>query len=89
MSNANNDAKKVLPSLDNPFAEVRDVEFIVPGQVPGTAPGLYEHTLKAGYDLIQRPRTAAGVISIEKQHLKKRLLEPLKLQNKNISITVF
>lgn len=73
MTNANKDAKKILPSLDNPFAEVREVEFVVPGQVPGTATGLYEATLKAGHDLIERPHKAAGVISVEKQHLKKRM----------------
>jgi acetyl-CoA carboxylase carboxyltransferase component len=62
----------LAPTLDNPFAEARDVEFTVPGQI-GYQPGLYETALKAGYDLIQRPRKAAGVINIEKQHQKKRM----------------
>ena len=62
----------IAPSLDNPFEETRDVEFLVPGQI-SYQPGLYETTLKAGYDLIQRPRKAAGVVNIEKQHQKKRM----------------
>lgn len=62
----------LAPTLDNPFAEARDVEFTVPGQI-GYQPGLYETAMKAGYDLIQRPRKAAGVINIEKQHQKKRM----------------
>ena len=66
-------AKAALaPSLDNPFAEAKDVEFTVPGQI-GYQPGLYETALKAGYELSQRPRKAAGVINIEKQHQKKRM----------------
>lgn len=63
---------QIAPSLDNPFAESKDVEFTVPGQINYT-PGLYETTLKAGYDLINRPQKAAGVVSIEKQHQKKRM----------------
>jgi acetyl-CoA carboxylase carboxyltransferase component len=62
----------LAPTLDNPFAEARDVEFTVPGQI-GYQPGLYETALKAGYELRQRPRKAAGVINIEKQHQKKRM----------------
>jgi acetyl-CoA carboxylase carboxyltransferase component len=62
----------IAPSLDNPFAENKDVEFSIPGQISYT-PGLYETTLKAGYDLIQRPKKAAGVINVERQHQKKRM----------------
>lgn len=62
----------LAPTLENPFAQARDVEFTVPGQI-GYQPGLYETAMKAGYDLIQRPRKAAGVINIEKQHQKKRM----------------
>ena len=58
--------------LVNPFAERKEVEFIIPGQINYT-PGLYEETLKSGYDLIQRPKKAAGVASITKQHQKKRM----------------
>ncbi|MEH6557220.1 MAG: carboxyl transferase domain-containing protein [Oceanicoccus sp.] len=60
------------PSLDNPFSESRDHEFVVPGQI-NYKPGLYEESLKAGQALIDRPRIAAGVVSIEKQHLKDRM----------------
>jgi acetyl-CoA carboxylase carboxyltransferase component len=63
---------KVIPSLDNPFKEKQEVTFSVPGQASYT-PGLYEATLKKGYDLTQRPYTAAGESSIQKQHLKKRM----------------
>jgi len=63
---------QIAPSLDNPFAEKKDVEFTVPGQINYT-PGLYETTLKASYDLLQRPQKAAGVVSVEKQHQKKRM----------------
>ena len=62
----------VIPTLSNPFEEIVDVEFSVPGQI-NYEPGLYEQTLKAGYDLIERPRNAAGVRSIEKQHQKNRM----------------
>ena len=62
----------IAPSLDNPFTEAKDVEFTIPGQISYT-PGLYETTLKAGYELIQRPRKAAGVVNVERQHQKKRM----------------
>lgn len=62
----------IAPSLLNPFAEQKDVEFSIPGQINYT-PGLYETTLKAGYELIQRPQKAAGVINVERQHQKKRM----------------
>ncbi len=59
-------------SLDNPFGETTDVEFMVPGQI-GYQPGLYEQTLAAGYALQQRPRLAAGVVNIQRQHHKERM----------------
>jgi len=62
----------IVPSLDNPFAQTKDVEFLVPGEI-NYQPGLYETTLKAGYELTQRPRKAAGVVNIEKQHQKRRM----------------
>src|SRR5690554_4774788 len=62
----------VIPTLDNPFEQARDLEFTIPGQM-SYEPGLYENALRAGYDLIQRPRKAAGVANIQKQHLKKRM----------------
>ena len=63
---------QVAPTLDNPFEQARDVEFVVPGQI-NYQPGLYEETLKSGQALIDRPRAAAGVVSTEKQHLKSRM----------------
>lgn len=63
---------QVTPTLENPFAESRDREFVVPGQI-SYEPGLYEETLKSGQALLDRPRSAAGVVSIEKQHLKNRM----------------
>ena len=60
------------PSLDNPFIETREHEFVVPGQI-NYKPGLYEESLKSGQALIDRPRIAAGVVNIEKQHLKNRM----------------
>lgn len=63
---------KVIPSLDNPFKEKKEVTFSVPGQA-SYDPGLYEATLKKGHDLTQRPYLAAGESSIQKQHLKKRM----------------
>ncbi len=72
MSTDNPRATAIVPSLNNPFAEANDVEFVVPGQI-ATEPGLYEEALKAGHDLQQRPRLAAGVKNIERQHQKKRM----------------
>ena len=63
---------RIEPSLDNPFEAKADHEFAVPGQITYN-PGLYEETLKSGQQLIDRPRTAAGVVNIQKQHLKKRM----------------
>ncbi len=63
---------QMAPSLDNPFEEKKEVEFTVPGQI-NYQPGLYETTLRASYELIQRPRKAAGVVNIERQHQKKRM----------------
>jgi len=63
---------KPQASLVNPFDETKEVEFSVPGQA-SYDPGLYEETLKKGYDLIQRPRQAAGVRNVERQHAKARM----------------
>ncbi|MBP7616795.1 MAG: hypothetical protein KA756_14170, partial [Steroidobacteraceae bacterium] len=59
-------------ALANPFGMEEDLEFVVPGQI-GYQPGLYEQTLAAGYALQQRPRRAAGVVNIERQHQKDRM----------------
>ena len=63
---------KVIPSLENPFSEKQAVEFSVPGQAT-YEPGLYEATMKKGYDLQQRPFNAAAEKSVQRQHLKKRM----------------
>jgi acetyl-CoA carboxylase carboxyltransferase component len=60
------------PSLKNPFATDVDQKFTVPGQI-ATEPGIYEEALKAGFDLQHRPRHAAGVKNIERQHQKQRM----------------
>ncbi len=59
-------------SLDNPFARKDEQEFKVPGQV-STEPGPYEESLKAGWELQQRPYRAAGVKNIQRQHQKNRM----------------
>ncbi len=59
-------------SLENPFNKEKEVEFSIPGQA-SYEPGLYEETLKKGYDLIKRPRLAAGVNAITRQHSKNRM----------------
>jgi acetyl-CoA carboxylase carboxyltransferase component len=64
--------KKVIPTLENPFHEPEKIEFKIPGEIT-RVPGIYESALKEGWDLMQRPHTAAGVVAIERQHLKKRM----------------
>lgn len=63
---------KPEPQLDNPFDESREVEFSVPGQA-SYEPGLYEANLRKGFELIQRPRQAAGPRNIQRQHAKQRM----------------
>jgi acetyl-CoA carboxylase carboxyltransferase component len=65
-------SKKPFASLDNPFETPQEIEFSVPGQASYT-PGLYEETLSKGHALQERPKLAAGVKSIERQHQKKRM----------------
>ncbi len=60
------------PILENPFEDAVDQEFVVPGQI-NYNPGLYEAALKSGQELIDRPKTSAGVVSTEKQHQKNRM----------------
>lgn len=64
--------KKVIPTLENPFHEPEKIEFKIPGEIT-RVPGIYENALKEGWDLMQRPHTAAGVVATERQHLKKRM----------------
>ena len=67
-------SKKTLlnPTLDNPFGSESDMEFTVPGQIDYD-PGLYEETLKKGYELVLKPFTTPAESSIRKQHQKKRM----------------
>lgn len=62
----------LIASLDNPFAESKEREFRVPGQI-ASEPGLYEESLKSGWELQQRPHQTAGVKNIQRQHQKKRM----------------
>ncbi len=62
----------VIATLENPFAERDEQAFTVPGQL-ASAPGPYEDSLKAGWELQQRPHQTAGVKNIQRQHLKKRM----------------
>ncbi len=59
-------------TLVNPFAVSEERQFEVPGQVH-SEPGLFEASMRAGAELQRRPYTAAGVRSIQRQHLKKRM----------------
>ena len=65
-------SNKTIATLDNPFAENTEQEFRVPGQI-ASAPGLYEESLKAGWDLQQRPYLTPGVKNIQRQHQKNRM----------------
>ena len=67
-----NTAFSPVASLTNPFDTEKEVEFSIPGQA-SYEPGLYEESLKQGYKLIQRPKKAAGVNAITRQHAKKRM----------------
>ncbi len=64
--------KRRVPTLQNPFHEPVTKEFKIPGEI-AREPGIYEESLKVGWDIMQRPETAAGVPAIEKQHLKNRM----------------
>lgn len=65
-------SNKPVASLDNPFGQDKEVEFSIPGQA-SYEPGLYEESLKKGYELIKRPQKAPGVAAITRQHSKKRM----------------
>lgn len=63
---------QTVPSLENPFSEKQEVEFVVPGQA-SYEPGLYEATMQKGLDLQERPYNAATERNVQRQHLKKRM----------------
>ncbi|MEM1402185.1 MAG: carboxyl transferase domain-containing protein [Pseudomonadota bacterium] len=58
--------------LSNPFAKAEEQSFNVPGQIH-TKPGLFEEAMRAGAALQARPHNAAGVKSVQRQHLKQRM----------------
>lgn len=62
----------LIPSLNNPFGEKQEVEFMVPGQA-SYEPGLYEAAMQKGLDLQERPYKAATEKNVQRQHLKKRM----------------
>lgn len=66
------DNSNLIASMNNPFAEKDEQEFKVPGEISST-PGPYEESLKAGWELQQRPYQAAGVKNTQRQHQKKRM----------------
>ena len=65
-------SSNLIASLENPFASKNEQEFKVPGQLAST-PGPYEESLKAGWELQQRPYQTAGVKNTQRQHQKKRM----------------
>ena len=64
--------KVIRPSLSNPLAAAKEVEFTIPGEIAGTT-GCYEEVMKEGHDLVERPIKSVQVGQIEKQHFKKRM----------------
>ncbi|KZX84515.1 acetyl-CoA carboxylase carboxyltransferase subunit [Oleiphilus sp. HI0009] len=59
-------------SLDNPFDKTEELKFKTPGQTT-YQPGPYEDSLRKGWELIKRPKKAAGVKAISRQHAKGRM----------------
>ncbi len=64
--------KEVIPIIKNPFAADKPMEFSVPDQVD-YEPGVYEDTLKAAHEIVQKPFVSAGLRNIQRQHLKNRM----------------
>jgi len=64
--------KVCKPSLSNPLAPKKNVEFTIPGEIAGKTGG-YEEVMKEGHDLIERPIKSVAVAQVEKQHFKKRM----------------
>lgn len=62
----------IKPSLQNPLATTKEVEFTIPGEIAGQT-GAYEEVMKEGHDLIERPIKSVAIGQIEKQHFKKRM----------------
>ena len=66
------DERSPAYSLLDPFHDEPEHAFTVPGQI-GYQPGLYEQALAHGLALQRRPRQAAGVVNVERQHQKDRM----------------
>ena len=66
------DSNDVIASLDSPFSEAKEQDFMVPGQIL-SAPGPYEESLKSGWELQQKPYNTAGVKNIMRQHTAKNI----------------
>jgi len=64
--------KEVIPSLENPFDKEEKVAFTIPGEIAQEEGG-YEAAMREGYELKQRPRTAAGFRQVQRQHAKNRM----------------
>ena len=64
--------KKIVPAINNPFAETEQIEFSAPDQVD-YQPGPYEDTLHQAHEIIQKPFVSAGLRNIQRQHLKDRM----------------
>lgn len=67
-----NTTKQHQASLQNPFSQEEKLKFSIPGQAQ-YEPGLYEESLSKGYALTKRPKKAAGVSAITRQHSKGRM----------------
>ena len=65
-------SRTLEPTLENPFQKERSQAFSVPGAI-ASEPGLYEESLKAAWQLQQKPFRAAGTKSIMRQHQKNRM----------------
>lgn len=64
--------KEIIPSLDNPFDKKEKVAFTIPGEIAQKEGG-YEAAMREGWELKQRPRTAAGFTQVQRQHAKNRM----------------
>lgn len=65
-------SRTLEPTLENPFQKESSQAFSVPGAI-ASEPGLYEESLKAAWQLQQKPFRAAGTKSIMRQHQKNRM----------------
>ena len=60
----------VLPSLEDPLAPAVEAGTTAAGDGPKTA---YQAAMDEGERLLRRPREAAGVVAISRQHQKGRM----------------